>query len=186
MQALHRPLIALALALACAAGRAAPAAQPEADPGPAVQRQGQGWLLQPRDQGLASLAQALAQQSGSRLAGAVQALYGLAAPKGQPQWRVASLDQAWSLLLDGRINHARQCQGQGQQQRCTLWLTGAVAGAAPQAGAGRAAGTEGLSAAGRPGAAQPVAATPPPPTPPAPPPMPTADPPGLFPSQPEA
>lgn len=128
-----------------------------ADPG--VQRRGTGWLIQPQGRSLAELAQALAAASGSRLAGPLEALNQSVRWPGQGRWQVASLDQGWALLLDGRVNHARQCLGQGRSERCTLWLVAAGPGGATPAPA-------------------------PPPMPPAPAaPRPTADPPGLFPSE---
>lgn len=135
----------------------AAAAQPApAAPAPTVQRTGSGWKIQPQGSSLAALAQALAAASGSRLDGPLAALQAAPPPRGQAAWRLTSLDQAWATLLDGRVSHARQCRGQGVHQHCTVWLVPAPAAAAP-------------------------AQTPAP----APPRTPMADPPGLFPTNPD-
>ncbi len=141
-------LTAAALAASAAAAQPAPAA-----PAPTVQRTGSGWKIQPQGGSLAALAQALAAASGSRLDGPLAALQATPPPRSQAPWELASLDQAWAALLDGRVSHARQCHGQGVHQHCRVWLAPASTAAAP---------------------AQPRV------------PAPMADPPGLFPTTPDA
>ena len=99
-----------------------------------VQRLGHGWQIQAQGQSLTALALALAQVSGSRLRGTAEALASAPPLRATRPWQARDLDEAWQLLLDGRVQHARQCSGQGGQQRCTVWLA-AAASASPAASA---------------------------------------------------
>lgn len=141
-----------------------------------VQRQGPGWQLQAQGQSLTALALALTQASGSRLRGTADILAGAAPLRATRPWQARSLDEAWQLLLDGRVPHARQCSGQGAQQRCTVWLSASPAMAAPDASANDRSATP--VRAPRPT----LPAALPPAAPPQAPPL--ADPPGLFPAAP--
>lgn len=148
----HRsPTLRLALAISLAAPLAA-AAAPEAT----VARDGSHWIIQAQRLPRAEVAAQLTRLSGSVVHGDLAAL-----AQARPvtlNWRGGSLAEAWRVLLDGEVSHARRCSASG----CELWL---VAGHP----------TTGRSSAPRPVAPPPAGA------PAAP--LPQADPPGLFPSE---
>jgi hypothetical protein len=116
-----------------------------------------GWRVHSQGQARSELVRALAGRSGNAVSGPLPEG---AMPAGS--WRLATLAEAWQLLLGPRASYALHCQAGGA---CRVMLVGAPAAGASSALPGTAAP---LTEA----AATPAVAAPPQP-----------DPPGLFPAE---